>query len=82
MSTVTEQSPVETEADVFLSGRRGAIAAGVTQAQLKKLAEQGYIEMRIGVGGIAPKYSRRSCVALRKQMIRPATRMVEDIPRS
>jgi hypothetical protein len=67
--------------DEFLSRRRGCALTGLTPAQFQELVDNGFIEYRVGFGRIPERYSKRSILAVRQQLIRPATRSAADLGR-
>jgi uncharacterized protein (UPF0261 family) len=92
MSTMTASAPIDLmdEADdieiedkvgTWVLASKAARITGVPAKQIPQLAAQGLLEMRIAIGAVPARYSRRSCLALRKQLIRPVTRTVADAVR-
>jgi hypothetical protein len=72
---------IEDKAGDWLLGAKAGRIAGVPAKQIPHLAAQGLLETRVAIGNMPARYSRRSCLALRKQLIRPVTRTVADAVR-
>ena len=75
MSIASADVETKDEAE-FVSAREAARLSGLPPKSIARIAEQGYLDVRLGIGDVPARYSRASCLALRDQLVRKATKQV------